>query len=86
MLSNQKNNEPTMEVLLLRVREAAKCLGLSRATVYRLISRQSIPVVRIGGAVRISPQALRQYVAELEARLPVEQADEVEKPKRRDAK
>lgn len=84
-MSHQKNQEPAMEVLLLTVRDAAKCLGVSRATTYLLIKRNIIPTIRIGRAVRISSQALRQLVAELEAGRLVIPSSRQARPKRRKA-
>ncbi len=46
---------------LLKAREIAKMLGISRAQVYRLIQRGEIPFVRIGHAIRIVPEDLREY-------------------------
>ncbi len=81
----QKNHEPAMEVLLLTVRDAAKCLGVSRATTYWLIKRNIIPTIRIGRAVRISSHAMRQLVAELEAGRLVIPSSREARPKRRKA-
>ena len=85
-MSDQKNNEPAMEVLLLTVKDAANCLRMSRAAIYILLKRNILPTVRIGRSVRISSQALRQFVAELEADEAAAQADEEAEPKRRSAK
>lgn len=85
-MSDQKSNEPAMEPLLLTVKDAANCLRMSRATVYVLVQRRIIPTIRIGRSVRISTQALRQYVAELEADVAAAKADGEAAPKRRSAK
>ena len=74
-MTTPKNNEPPIEPLLLSVKDSSRCLGISRATVYNLISRKLLPTVRIGRSVRISSRALRQYVAELEADEAAAQAD-----------
>jgi excisionase family DNA binding protein len=74
-MTTQKNHEPPIEPLLITVKDASRCLGLSRATVYLLIGRKSIPTIRIGRSVRISSQALRLYVSELEADAAAAQAD-----------
>ena len=66
-MSARNNNEPRVDILLLTIREAAKALGLSRATLYLLIKKNIIPTIRIGRAVRISSQALQKLVEELEA-------------------
>ena len=54
-----------MERLLVRPREAAEMLGVSRSRAYVLLARGEIPgVVRIGKSVRISIDALRRWVRE----------------------
>ncbi len=85
-MPTQKNNESVMEPLLLTVKDAANCLRMSRATVYVLLQRKIIPTIKIGRSVRISSQALRQYVAALEADVAAAQADGEAEPKRRSAK
>jgi len=54
-------------VLLLRVTEAARVLGLGRTKTYELISDGRLEVVRIDGAVRIPAEAVEQFVAERRA-------------------
>ena len=51
------------EPLLLRVDDAAQRLSISRATMYRLIQRGEVPVVRIGSAVRVRAFELDLWVA-----------------------
>lgn len=51
---------------LLSVKEAAARMGLSAATIYRLVGNGQLKALRIGtgrGAVRIRPDALHDYVA-----------------------
>ncbi len=48
--------------LLLRLPEAAVALGLGRSTVYTLIARGELPVVKMGSAVRIPADALEDWV------------------------
>lgn len=67
-----------MEKLLLTIPEVAAQLGLGRSKVYQLINDDSIPVVRIGKAVRISAKALEDLVA----RLQEEAAEEAESGER----
>lgn len=47
---------------LLTIAEAAGFLNLSPRSVMRLIKDQKLPVVRIGRAVRITPQQLRDFI------------------------
>ncbi len=49
--------------LLLRVDIAAERLAVSRATLYRMVQRGELPIVRIGSAVRIPVSALERWLA-----------------------
>ncbi len=62
----EKQNELTLQPILLTVPQVAKKLGLSRTTVYVLINREGLPVVRFGRAVRISAPSLQKWVEERE--------------------
>ena len=42
-----------LQPIMLRPREVAELLSLSRSEVYRLIERGEIPAVRIGSSVRV---------------------------------
>jgi excisionase family DNA binding protein len=50
---------------LYTVPEAAAVLGLSRATVYRLMGEGRLESVRVGRARRIPQEAIDELVAEL---------------------
>ena len=52
--------------LLLRVDEAARVLGVSRATLYRLVAAGRLRAVRVGRATRIPARELERFVRELE--------------------
>lgn len=54
-----------MDVLLLKVPEAATQLGISRAKVYELISSGVLPSVKVDGCRRIRTEDLREFVAGL---------------------
>jgi excisionase family DNA binding protein len=54
-----------MDVLLLKVPEAAARLGISRAKTYQLIAGGVLPSVRVGGCRRIRSDDLRDFVAQL---------------------
>lgn len=54
-----------MDKLLLRPKEAAEALGICKTKVYTMMSTGELPgVIRIGGSVRISKQALEKWVTE----------------------
>ncbi len=49
--------------LLLRAEDAARLLGIGRSTVFEMLAAGELPgVVRIGRSVRISREALEQWV------------------------
>jgi len=63
-------NAGTAEPLTLSLSEAAKVLGIGVSTAYRLCSRGEfpVPVLRIGGTVKVSTKRLKEYVdGELDA-------------------
>lgn len=49
---------------LLKVKEAAKILGVSQATVYRLITENQILHVNVGGRRQINHEDLERYIKE----------------------
>jgi excisionase family DNA binding protein len=59
--------EPAMERLLYRPKEAAQALGISRDKLYDLLRTGRLLSVKDGGARLITADALRAYVAKLEA-------------------
>ena len=48
--------------LLLRVSEVVRLLGIGRSTVYELIARGELPVIRIGRLVRVPRPALEEWI------------------------
>jgi excisionase family DNA binding protein len=46
--------------LLLRVSAAAELLGVSRSTLYQLIAKGEVPVIRIGRSVRVARRELER--------------------------
>jgi excisionase family DNA binding protein len=52
----------TIERLLLRPEEAREILGLGRTKIYQLISSGQLPIVRIGGSVRIPMDELKEWI------------------------
>ena len=58
--------EASVGALLMTLDAAAKALGVSRSTLYRLIRTEQIKVVRPGRDVRVSRHALERYVSDHE--------------------
>ena len=54
--------DPGPHERLLTVREVASRLGVSSALVYKLCERNLLRSVRIGGALRFQPEAIREYL------------------------
>lgn len=54
-----------MERLLLTPQEAARVLGISRATLYELLRAGAVESVRIGRSRRVPAAALAAYVDRL---------------------
>jgi excisionase family DNA binding protein len=52
-----------METLLLKPAEVAEQLRISRAKTYTLIASKDIPSVKVGSSVRVSVEALREWIA-----------------------
>jgi excisionase family DNA binding protein len=48
---------------LLTVADVAKILNLHSRSIRRLIADGRLPVVRLGGAVRIRPEAIEELIA-----------------------
>jgi excisionase family DNA binding protein len=49
---------------LLRGKEVAQALNISRALAYHLMAEGEIPTVRLGRSVRVRPQDLEQFISE----------------------
>ena len=54
--------ESTMDVLLVKVPEAAALLGVSRAKLYELIASGALPAVKVDGCRRVRTEDLVSYV------------------------
>ena len=50
--------------LAYRVAEAAELVGVSRTKMYELIAAGDMPTIKIGSAVRVPADALREWIAE----------------------
>jgi excisionase family DNA binding protein len=53
-----------MTKMLLTVNEAAEILTIGRTKLYELIGRGALPTVRLDGSVRISSQALLDFIGQ----------------------
>jgi excisionase family DNA binding protein len=51
-----------MEKLLYRIPEAVEVLAIGRSRFYELMNSGEIQTIRIGKSVRVTADALRQYV------------------------
>ena len=51
---------------LLSIPDVMRILGVSRRTVYNLIERECLPVMRVGKSVRFVPLSFRQWMSERE--------------------
>jgi excisionase family DNA binding protein len=58
----------SIQKMLLRPREVAQTLGLSRSFTYQLIASGEIPSLRLGRAVRVPAEALRSWIEKEVAR------------------
>ena len=47
---------------LLRINDVARLFNVGRSTVYELIERRELPVVRIGRSVRVPKRAIGQWI------------------------
>ena len=56
----------TVQQLLLTIPDVAIMLGVCRATVYTLIRRKGLPVVDLGGALRVHPDSLKVWIKQQE--------------------
>lgn len=54
----------TIDRLLISVAEAAKIMGVSTSTAYRLARENRIPVIRIGSSVRVNLRQLEKWIEE----------------------
>ena len=58
----QKTPKDAADKILLTATETAQLLSLSRSTVYEMMAGDQLPVVRIGRAVRVPLDSLKDWV------------------------
>ncbi len=51
-----------MEKLLLKPKEAAKMTSTSKNTIYNLVANGDLKAIRLGRAIRIPVQALKEWI------------------------
>jgi excisionase family DNA binding protein len=52
----------TTQTAYLSISQLATYLGISRASAYRLINSQDVPVIRIGGLIKIPKDELSRWL------------------------
>lgn len=57
-----------MDQLLFKIEEAAKVLGTSRSTVYRLMTSGQLVSIKVGRSRRVTRQALERFVKAMDDR------------------
>jgi excisionase family DNA binding protein len=57
-------DKPEVKRLLLRPREVADLIGVSRTTAYDLINAGQIPSIKINGLLRVPAAGLEQMIAD----------------------
>jgi len=53
---------PLMTPRLLRIQEVSERTGLSKHTLYKMVSQCRIPYTKLGGALRFDPEKLDQWI------------------------
>lgn len=59
----EKLGEATQTPTLLRVNDVAEKLGVNRNLVYKLISEKSLAALRVGRHLRVTEQAVNDFIA-----------------------
>ena len=57
-----------MDQLIFKIEEAAKVLGTSRSTVYRLMTSGQLVSIKVGRSRRVTRQALERFVKAMDDR------------------
>jgi excisionase family DNA binding protein len=65
--TDDASRRATVDRVLLRANEAADALGVSRSKVYELLASGRLRSVNVDGARRVPCEAVREFVAGLEA-------------------
>ena len=63
-MQNKGTSEPLQP--LLTIPTVAKMLGVSRPTVYNFISKEGLPIIKLGKSVRVAPASLQSWLSERE--------------------
>lgn len=59
----QKQQFPVIEPIAMRVPEACHFVGVSRSTLYVLIGRGEVEIIKLGSSTLVLTESLRQLVA-----------------------
>ena len=65
---SRRKKPPAVQPLLLTIPEVAASLGLGRTKVYDLIANDGLPFVKLGTAMRVSIDSLKQWIEQRERR------------------
>lgn len=52
-----------MEVIATPINEAARCLGIGRTSVYKLISERKLDTIKIGRRTLVKADSIRAFAA-----------------------
>jgi excisionase family DNA binding protein len=65
---SRRKKQLAVQPLLLTIPEVAASLGLGRTKVYDLIAHDGLPFVKLGTAMRVSIDSLKQWIEQRERR------------------
>jgi excisionase family DNA binding protein len=61
-MKNETHSE-VPDLVLLRVLDAARMLGISKSKMYQLIYEGTIPAIRVGKSIRVVRSSLSSWIA-----------------------
>lgn len=60
----QQADNRTLDVYARPIDEAARCIGISRAGLYRLIGAKQLRTIKVGYRTLVTESELRRFIAE----------------------